>query len=72
MLFRSGDCGLREVSRRIHTVADNVPQEINPYVITAHDFLARKQKQDHFISEILTTPKVFLKGTADEFDAMVQ
>jgi DNA-binding HxlR family transcriptional regulator len=71
-LFVIGDCCLREVSRRIHTVADNVPQEINPYVITAHDFLARKQKQDHFISEILTTPKVFLKGTADEFDAMVQ
>ncbi|MDD4540117.1 MAG: nucleotidyltransferase domain-containing protein [Lentisphaeria bacterium] len=71
-LFVIGDCGLREVSKRIHTVADNVSQEINPYVISVRDFLTRKNKQDHFITEMLTTPKIFLKGSADEFDAMVK
>ncbi|NMA46953.1 MAG: hypothetical protein GX945_10370 [Lentisphaerae bacterium] len=71
-LFVIGDCGLREVSKRLHAVADKVPQEINPYVNTAQDFMARKRQQDHFITEMLTTPKIFLKGTADEFDAMVK
>lgn len=71
-LFVIGDCGLREVSRRIHSVADSMPQEINPYVITSKDFMERKQNQDHFISEMLNSPKIFLKGTSDEFDAMAK
>ncbi len=69
-LFVIGDCGLREVTRRIHPVAGELAQEINPYVITEADFAARKAKNDHFITEIMASPKIFLKGSAHEFETM--
>ena len=66
-LFVIGDCGLRDVTRHIHAIAGKVGQEINPYVITQNDFQTRLQNHDHFLSEICQSPKIFLKGDADEF-----
>ena len=71
-LFVIGDCGLRDVSRRIYTVADKIGQEINPYVITLKEFQVRLQKHDHFLSEIRLAPKIFLKGGASEFERLAQ
>ena len=71
-LFVLGDCGLREVTRRIHTVAGVIRQEINPYVITHDDFLLRIQKHDHFLGEIRLTQKIFLKGDANEFARLAE
>ena len=71
-LFVIGDCGLREVIRRIHAVAGVVRQEINPYVITHNDFLTRIQKHDHFLGEIRQTQKIFLKGDANEFARLAE
>ena len=70
-LFVIGDCGLREVTRRIHVVAGEIRQEINPYVITRDDFLSRIQRHDHFLGEIRLTQKIFLKGDANEFARLV-
>lgn len=69
-LFVIGDCGLREVTRRIHLVAEKISREINPYVISEQEFLKRRNTDDHFILEIIKSPKTFLKGTPDEFVAM--
>ena len=66
-LFVIGDCGLRSVTRHIHAVAGEIGQEINPYVITQNDFRTRLQNHDHFLIEICQSPKIFLKGDADEF-----
>ena len=66
-LFVIGDCGLRDVTKRIHAAAGKIGQEINPYVISQNDFTERLHKQDHFLNEIISTPKIFLKGDADEF-----
>lgn len=69
-LFVIGECGLREVTRRIHLAAEKIGREINPYVISEQEFLKRKTNHDHFILEIVKSPKIFLKGTADGFVAM--
>ena len=69
-LFVIGDCGLRDVARRIHSLSDTLSQEVNPYVITMEDFLNRKDHHDHFLMEVLAKPKIFLKGSADEFARM--
>lgn len=71
-LFVIGDCGLRDVTKRIHTAADKIGQEINPYVISQNDFTERLHKQDHFLNEIISTPKIFLKGDADEFARLAE
>ncbi len=66
-LFVIGDCGLRDVTRRIHTISDKITQEINPYVISRGDFQSRIQKHDHFLTEIYNTKKIFLKGDNNVF-----
>ena len=66
-LFVIGDCGLRNVTKHIHAVAGKIGQEVNPYVITQNDFRTRLQNHDHFLMEICQSPKIFLKGDADEF-----
>ena len=71
-LFVIGDCGLRDVTKRIHAVAGKIGQEINPYVISQNDFTERLHKQDHFLNEIISTPKIFLKGDADEFARLAE
>ena len=71
-LFVIGDCGLRDVTKRIHAAAGKIGQEINPYVISQNDFKERIHKQDHFLSEIILTPKIFLKGDADEFARLAE
>ena len=69
-LFVIGDCGLREVTRRIHQAAEKIDQVINPYVITTHEYQERYKNQDHFILEVARSPKIFLKGAPDELKAM--
>ena len=71
-LFVIGYCGLRDVTKRIHAAAGKIGQEINPYVISQNDFTERLHKQDHFLNEIISTPKIFLKGDADEFARLAE
>ena len=71
-LFVIGDCGLREITRRIHSVASQIGQEVNPYAISQADFARRLHDNDHFLREIVNTPKIFLKGMDNEFIAMAK
>ena len=71
-LFIIGDCGLREVTRRIHEVSGRIGQEINPYVITRVDFKDRLKKHDHFLSDVYASPKIFLKGDENEFARLAE
>ena len=71
-LFVIGDCGLREVTRLIHVAAERIRQVVNPYVISRSDYLSRLQKHDHFLEEIRISPKIFLKGDANEFAGMAE
>ena len=71
-IFVIGDCGLREITKRLQHISSEITQEINPYVISKAEFQKRLKNNDHFLSEIVNTPKIFLKGTADEFAAMAK
>ena len=71
-LFVIGDCGLREVTRHIHIVADRISQVVNPYVISLKDYQSRLQRHDHFLEEIRLSPKIFLKGDANEFARLAE
>lgn len=71
-VFIIGDCGLREITKRLQQCSNEITQEINPYVISKAEFQKRLKNNDHFLNEIVNTPKIFLKGTADEFAAMAK
>ena len=50
--------------------SETIGREINPYVITPKELLEKKRNNDHFISRVLESPKIMIKGTADDFEKL--
>ena len=48
----------------------NVNYEINPYVVSRSEFVKRRNEGDHFISKIIDSDKIFLKGSEHELATM--
>jgi uncharacterized protein len=69
-LFVLGDIGLRVLSKRLKEPAAALGREINPHVFTVKEFLARKNRQEHFVKSVLATPRIFIIGNDDELAGM--
>ena len=71
-LFVIGNEGLRKVSSRISSVAERVDVEVNPYVISSAELKRRLAAGDHFLNEVMASPKIFLKGDENGLAGMAQ
>lgn len=71
-LFVIGNEGLRKVSSRIASVAERVDVEVNPYVISSAELKRRLAAGDHFLTEVMASPKIFLKGDESGLAGMAQ
>lgn len=71
-LFVIGDIGLRKVVSLLNGVSDKTGREINPQVISKSEFIDRVNSNDHFISNIINSDKIFITGTKDEFAKLVK
>jgi len=65
-----GAISLRQLVSRLARVSLQVGRELNPTVMSVSEFSDRSQKGDHFISTVLSAPKLFVIGTEDELEAM--
>ena len=65
-VFVIGREGLRKISARTGAVAAKVGVEVNPYVIAPDEFRRRVSAGDHFLGEVMASPKIFLKGDENE------
>ncbi|HQN66654.1 MAG TPA: nucleotidyltransferase domain-containing protein [Smithellaceae bacterium] len=65
-----GDIGLRKLTGLLMDVSEKLGREINPYRLTESEFIKRKKEKDHFLQEVLASPKIFITGTEDELEAM--
>jgi len=65
-----GDIGLRKLTGLLMDVSEKLGREINPYRLTESEFIKRKKEKDHFLQEVLQSPKIFITGTEDELEAM--
>jgi len=65
-----GTIGLREVTALLSGLSEKIGREINPHVMSSEEFIKRKGKDDHFITNILKQPKIFVIGNENEFAAM--
>lgn len=70
-IFIVGNEGLRSISAWVCNAAKKIDVEINPYVISPVEFHRRMQSGDHFIGEVMSSPKRFLKGGPDELAELV-
>jgi uncharacterized protein len=65
-----GDIGLRKLTGLLMDVSTKLGQEINPYRLSVDEFIKRKKEKEHFLQEVLKSPKIFITGTEDELKAM--
>lgn len=65
-----GDVGLRALSGWLTGVSDKIEREVNPHVLSEEEFAKRKQSGEHFLSNLLSSAKLFIKGSEDELAAL--
>ena len=69
-LFVIGDVGLRNISALLAGVAEKIGREVNPHVMTRDEFQKRLESNEHFISSIMKSPKLFIIGTEYDLETM--
>jgi uncharacterized protein len=65
-----GAVGLRSLSSWLSGVSGQIGREINPHTLTVEEFRRRKEKGDHFLSNVLESPKLFIVGNENDLAAM--
>jgi predicted nucleotidyltransferase len=65
-----GSVGLRRLTALLSGVAEKVGREINPHILTPDGFRERKKNADHFVSSVLSSPRIFVKGNEHELAAV--
>jgi len=65
-----GNLGLRKLSKMLTGIPEKIGREVNPYVLSVDDFNKRKSKRDHFLTQVLAGPKIFITGNEDELESM--
>ena len=65
-----GAVGLRALSSWLSGVSDQIGREINPHTLTVEEFRRRMEKGDHFLSNVLESPKLFIVGNENDLAAM--
>jgi len=66
-----GYLGLRALTRLLNGLTDKLEREINPFILTPEEFSTRKSKNEHFLSQVLKDPKLFIMGDEDDLKTMV-
>ena len=65
-----GEIGLRKLTGLLTDVSGKIGREINPHVSSKKEFVKRKKNQDHFLKQVLESPKIFIIGTENELAEM--
>ena len=69
-LFILGNITLRSLSKLLKEPSKKIGREINPHVMTLEEFIKRINERDHFVTSILESPKLMIKGNEDELERM--
>ena len=65
-VFIIGDISLRTVSKVMKEPSLKIGREINPHVMTAKEFVTRKSEKEHFVKNVMDSPKLMIIGTENE------
>ena len=69
-LFVIGDLGLRAIIKLLKESSQKLEREINTITMTENEFINRKLANEHFISQVLESPKLMIIGTENEFERL--
>lgn len=65
-----GNLGLRELTGFLSSTQEKILREINPHVHQEDEFKKKIKGNDHFVSQIIAGPKIFIIGSEDELKSM--
>lgn len=65
-----GNIGLRKLTGMLTDVAGKIGREINPHALTEKEFVKRKKEEDHFLNQVMQSPKLFIIGDENELAEM--
>ena len=69
-LFVIGNLGLRRISDLLEGTSEKIGKEINPHVMNIKAFRKRVEADDHFISSVMESRKLFVVGEENDLKAM--
>jgi predicted nucleotidyltransferase len=64
------ETGLRAVSEWLSGISETIGREVNPYILSETEFKKRSQRGEHFLKQVLNSPKLFIVGNEDDLKAM--
>jgi predicted nucleotidyltransferase len=67
-----GSCSFAEVVDAISQTQDKLGREVNPSVYSVDEFRQKVASKHHFLSSVLSEPKVFLVGDENELGRLAQ
>ena len=65
-----GSIGMRELSGLLAGAQEILGREVNPHILTPKEYVERRKKGDHFLTEVVGSRKLFAIGAGDELEAM--
>jgi predicted nucleotidyltransferase/DNA-binding HxlR family transcriptional regulator len=65
-----GELGLRDLSGLLAGIEERIGREVNPYVLQEDEFRTRLAAKEHFVTSVMESPKIFIKGSPDELEAV--
>jgi predicted nucleotidyltransferase len=65
-----GTIGLRALTTVLSDFRARVGRELNPHVFTREEFLKRRTVGEHFITTVISSSRVFVKGTENDLTQM--
>ena len=65
-----GGIGLRKLTSLLMESSGKIGREINPHAFSGKEFVKRKKEQDHFLNQVLGSPKISIIGTGNELAEM--
>ncbi|MEA2077842.1 MAG: nucleotidyltransferase domain-containing protein [Candidatus Marinimicrobia bacterium] len=71
-LFIVGDIGLRTLSMHLREPSQKIGREINSYTISKNEVFKKITQKDHFVSTVINSQKLFIKGDENEFGKLVK
>jgi len=57
---------LRQLGKLLSGVAGKLGREVNPHVLGPEEFATRRKTREHFMTTVLSEPRLFVIGSEDE------
>ncbi|HEX9761219.1 MAG TPA: nucleotidyltransferase domain-containing protein [Candidatus Acidoferrales bacterium] len=69
-LFVVGDVSLKDVVKALRPAEEQLAREVNPVLFPPEEFRRAIHSGNSFLAEVVSGPKLWVLGTADELEAM--